>query len=107
MEQYYEDAKELANLYNACHDLSTLPEAPVSNMFHVHIPHSKEEMEAIIIEVQQQTGVGITNHLRETGENSCYCEVSLGDRYAEIPKETLMEAFKLLNEKMKQRFQSN
>jgi len=106
MEQYYEDAKELAHLYNSCHDISTLPQIPVSNMFHVHIPHSKEEMEAIIIEVQQQTGVGITNHLRETGENSCYFEVSLGDRYAEIPKDILIEAFKMLNEKMKQRFQT-
>ncbi|WP_423410532.1 threonine aldolase family protein [Heyndrickxia sp. MSNUG] len=104
MGQYYEDAKELAYLYNSCYDFSTLPEVPVSNMFHVHIPHSKEEMEAIIIEVQQQTGVGITNHLRETGENSCYFEVSLGDRYAEIPKDILKEVFKLLDDKMKQRF---
>jgi threonine aldolase len=104
MKQYYEAAMELAKLYNACHDISTLPEVPVSNMFHVHIPHAKADVEPVIIEVQQQTGVGITNHLRETGEHSCYCEISLGDRFAEIPKETLSEAFKLLDEKMKQKF---
>lgn len=106
MQQYYENAKELAKFYNSCHDISTLPQVPVSNMFHVHIPHAKEEVEAVIIEVQQQTGVGITNHLRETGENSCYCEVSLGDRYSEVPKETLIEAFNLLDLKMKLRFET-
>jgi threonine aldolase len=107
MQQYYEDAKELAQLYNSCHGISTLPQVPVSNMFHVHFSHAKGEVEAVIIKVQQQTGVGITNHLRETGENSCYCEVSLGDRYAEVPKESLIEAFKLLDVKMKQRFETN
>jgi threonine aldolase len=107
MPQYYEDAKELAQLYNSCHGISTLPQVPVSNMFHVHFPHTKGEVEAVIIEVQQQTGVGITNHLRETGENSCYCEVSLGDRYAEVPKESLIEAYKLLDVKMKQTFETN
>lgn len=106
MEQYYEEAKELAQLYNSCHDISTLPQIPVSNMFHVHIPHPKEEVEAVIMEVQQQTGVGITNHLRETGENSCYCEVSLGDSYADVPKETLIKAFNLLDLKMKLRFET-
>jgi threonine aldolase len=104
MTQYYEAAMELAQLYNSCHDISTLPAVLVSNMFHVHIPQAKADVEPVIIEVQQQTGVGITNHLRETGEHSCYFEISLGDRFADVPKESLFQAFQLLDEKMKQTF---
>lgn len=104
MTQYYEAAMELAQLYNSCHDISTLPAVPVSNMFHVHIPHAKADVEPVIIQIQEQTGLGITNHLRETGEHSCYFEISLGDRFADVPKESLLQAFKLLDEKMKQTF---
>ncbi|HAQ08295.1 MAG TPA: low specificity L-threonine aldolase [Bacillus bacterium] len=107
MQQYYEDAQELAQLYNSCDYISTLPQVPVSNMFHVHIPQGKEELESILIEVQQKTGIGITNHLRETGKSSCYYEVSLGDCYREVPKESLKEAIKQLDILMKKRVQSN
>jgi threonine aldolase len=104
MDEYYEAAKELATLYNDCHDISTVPFVPVSNMFHVHLPHAKEKIEPIILEVQEKTGIGITNHLRETGESSCYFEVSLGDNFAAIPKSTLKEIFSLLDELMKSKF---
>jgi threonine aldolase len=101
MNQYYENAKELAELYNQCPQLKTVPEVPVSNMFHVHYHLAKEKVEAILIEVYEKTGVGLTNHLRETGENSCYCEVSIGERYALVPKDKLKQAFNTLYEKLK------
>lgn len=105
MGEYYEAAVELAELYNNCHGVSTNPTIPVANMFHVHIPYPKDEVEPILIDVQQQTRIGFTNHLRKTGEKSCYYEVSLGDRFGEIPKKTLSEAFNLLNAKLANKFQ--
>ncbi|MCM3573861.1 beta-eliminating lyase-related protein [Mesobacillus subterraneus] len=104
MGQYYENAKELAGLYNSCHSVTTLPEVPVSNMFHVHFPHPKEEIETILIEVISKTGVGFINHLKSTGDHSCYFEVSIGDRYGEVPEESVKNAFLQLDLLLKSKF---
>lgn len=106
MAQYYENARELAAFYNSCHHVSTLPAIPVSNMFHVHFPYPKEEIETVLIELITETGMGIINHLKSTDENSCYFEVSIGDRYDEVPKEAVKKAFLLLNDMMKSKFPS-
>jgi threonine aldolase len=105
MGQYYENAKELAGFYNSCQSVTTLPEIPVSNMFHVHFPQPKEEIETTLIEVIRKTGVGFINHLKPTGEHSCYFEVSIGDRYEEVPKESVKNAFLQLDHLMKSKFQ--
>jgi threonine aldolase len=102
MGQYFEEAKELAELFNSCHGVSTLPLVPVSNMFHVHFHQAKEQVASVLTEVQQATGIGITSYLTEIDEKTCYYEVSLGDLYAELPKEDVTKAFQLLDEKMKQ-----
>ncbi|MED5021015.1 beta-eliminating lyase-related protein [Paenibacillus chibensis] len=101
MAQYYEEARELAALYNACEGVSTLPEVPVSNMFHVHFRLPEERMAPILSGVIGATGVGLTAWLRHTGESSCSFEISIGDRYAGVPKDKLHEAFRLLDEEMK------
>ncbi len=101
MGTYYDGAKELAQLYNELPDVSTRPMEPVSNMFHVHFRRSKEEIESILVEVYNKTGIGLTNHLREIGDEECYCEVSLGDRYVDVPKHLLEKAFQLINEMLK------
>ncbi|MBS8264477.1 low specificity L-threonine aldolase [Mesobacillus boroniphilus] len=106
MPEYYENAKDLAGFYNSCHHVSTLPDVPVSNMFHVHFPHPKEEIEPVLTEVICETGVGIINHLKSTDEYSCYFEVSIGDRYEEVPKEAVKKAFLQLDEMMKNKFPS-
>ncbi|WP_084783547.1 low specificity L-threonine aldolase [Paenibacillus sp. FJAT-26967] len=41
MEQYFEEAKELAGFFNECEGIFTKPEVPVSNMFHVHFQRPK------------------------------------------------------------------
>ncbi|MBO9131040.1 aminotransferase class I/II-fold pyridoxal phosphate-dependent enzyme [Bacillus sp. 165] len=99
MAQYYEEAKELAGLFNQCHAVSTKPLEPVSNMFHVHFEMPKEKAESILAEVYEETGIGLTSHLREITEECCYYEVSIGDRYAHIPKEELKKVFQILDEK--------
>ncbi|MGE6258406.1 threonine aldolase family protein [Heyndrickxia sporothermodurans] len=102
MVQYYEEAKELANLFNSCHSISTQPLVPVSNMFHVRFQQSKEQVEEILIDVQQLTEVGVTGYLNKVDETSCYFEMSIGDLYETVPKESIEKVFKLLDEKMKQ-----
>ncbi|WP_282938619.1 aminotransferase class I/II-fold pyridoxal phosphate-dependent enzyme [Paenibacillus sp. RC67] len=101
MDQYYHEAMELASFYNECDALTTRPIIPVSNMFHVHAAMPKEAMEAILIAVYEETGVGLTSNVKATSETTCYYEVSIGDRYAELPKEKLRNVFQMLNEKMK------
>ena len=99
MGQYYEEANELAELYNKCAGIETIPKVPVSNMFHVHFHSPKEEAEQLLMAIQMDSGVGLTSYVKESDQNTCYFEVSLGDQYAQVPKEKLEKAFKLLAEK--------
>ncbi|MWC27721.1 threonine aldolase family protein [Paenibacillus sp. MMS18-CY102] len=101
MAQYYGEAKELAALYNGCSAITTVPRVPVSNMFHVHCELAKEVLEPILIAVSEETGVGFTHVLREKDGGGCCFEVSIGDRYAELPKEELRDAFRVLDERVR------
>ncbi|BAH41301.1 conserved hypothetical protein [Brevibacillus brevis NBRC 100599] len=98
--QYYEHAKELAALYNQCQGISTRPTVPVSNMFHVHADLPKEELERIMVSLSEETGIGFTHYVRQDDESSSSYEVSIGDRYAMIPKEELALAFEKLHQKI-------
>ncbi|WP_422659424.1 threonine aldolase family protein [Paenibacillus sp. EC2-1] len=100
MEQYYEEAKELAGYFNRCKAVSTLPEEPVSNMFHVHFELPKEKVEPILKSVYQEADLGMVAYLKDNSVGGCYSEISIGDRYTDIPKERLEKAFHLLNRKM-------
>jgi threonine aldolase len=102
MDQYYEGAKELAAHFNDCEGISTLPEKPVSNMFHVFFHYPQKQVESILIGVYEETGVGLTGYVKEVSENECAYEVSIGDQYENVPKEKLRTMFTLLNEKLKQ-----
>lgn len=102
MEQYYEDAKELAELFNSSYAVSTKPLVPVSNMFHVHFHAPKRQLESILVEIYEATGIGLTSYLKEISEDACYYEVSIGDQYANVPKEHIKKVFQALNEKMKE-----
>jgi len=73
-------------------------------MFHVHFQQPKEQVELVLAEVHQQTGIGLTSYVKEIDAKSCYFEVSLGDLYADVPNELVQVAFKRLNELMKQHF---
>nr|WP_236587658.1 beta-eliminating lyase-related protein [Tumebacillus amylolyticus] len=101
MEQYYEEAKELAGYFNQCQAIETKPAVPVSNMFHVHFHLPKEKLESILVSVYEETGVGLTAYLREINETTSYSEISIGDCYSTVPKEVLQKAFQLLDEKIR------
>ncbi|MHA6533138.1 threonine aldolase family protein [Paenibacillus sp. BAC0078] len=102
MGQYYAEAKELAARFNGCPNVSTLPEVPVSNMFHVHFTLPRQQVEPILIQVTEATSVGLTPRLKETGESSCSYELNIGDLYGGIVKSELEAAFGLLDRLMRE-----
>lgn len=102
MAGYYEQAKELAAMFNSCHKVSTVPEVPVSNMFHIHFALSREQLAPVLIQVYQETGIGLTPRLREISDGSCSYELNIGDVYSGVSKPALREAFRLLDERLKQ-----
>lgn len=97
MASYYEAAKKLAERFNACDGVKTVPEVPVSNMFHVHFEKPVDVIGTKLAEIQDETGVGISGYLQEKAEDVCGFEVSVGDSLSNIP----MEALSLLFEKLK------
>lgn len=97
MQQYYEEAVELAAMLNQVEGVSTLPVVPVSNMFHLHFGLSRSQLEPILADIYEATGVGITPAARETGVSSAYCEINIGDSYGAIPKDKVEEAVELLH----------
>jgi threonine aldolase len=101
MARYYAYAKELAALYNGCHAVRTLPEVPVSNMFHVHIHYPKEQVEPLLTELTEETGVALAHYVNAFNDTTSSYEVSLGERFGTVPKEKLTQAFERLNEKLK------
>lgn len=101
MGKYYEETKELAGFFNQCQSVSTKPIEPVSNMFHVYFDSPKEKLESILVAIYEATGIGLTGHIREIDEKACFYEVSIGDRYDNVPKEGLRKVFQMLDEKMK------
>lgn len=102
MGQYYEEAKELAKLFNQCHAVSTKPLEPVSNMFHVHFHIAKEKLEPILINLYKETGIGLTGNLRVITANSCYFELSIGDQYSLISKNEVRNLLHILDQKLKE-----
>lgn len=102
MGQYYEEAKELAALYNQCYCIKTVPLEPVSNMFHVYFSVPKDKLEPILIELYDETGIGLTGSLREASKSVSYYEVSIGDQYSKISDERLSKAFISLDKRLRE-----
>lgn len=100
MAEYYNRAKELAGLFNQCSGVRTVPQVPVTNMFHLHFHMSAGELEPILIDVYTQTGVGLISFLREVHNQECKTEISIGDRYGDVPQDRLYQAIQLLQENM-------
>lgn len=97
MGQYYQEAQELAAMFNSCHPaVRTLPSVPVSNMFHVHFSAAMDKMERILSGIHLTTGIGFTGRLRDINGSSCSFEIGTGDQYGLIPKEKLHQAFQML-----------
>ncbi|TMU83570.1 low specificity L-threonine aldolase [Bacillus sp. BHET2] len=100
MGEYYEGAKELAAYFRHCEGITTLPEIPVSNMFHVFFHYPQKRVESLLIDLYEVTGIGLTGYIKEVSENECAYEVSVGDQYPNVPKEEIENFFTLLNENL-------
>jgi hypothetical protein len=70
-------------------------------MFHVHIDVEKEQLEAILITIYEETGIGLIHSIREISVTACYFEVHIGDRYAHIPKDRIKKVFQMLDERLR------
>lgn len=103
MDQYYRQARELAARFNRCHSVSTLPEIPVTNMFHVHVHQSPAAVQDALIATYQTAGLGFANHLTAVTDQECSFEVSIGDQYADIPADLLDRAFETLDRELRSR----
>ena len=94
---YYDGAVKIAELFNQCNHIRTLPEVPVSNMFHVHIDLAKEKVEEIFCKVYEVSNVGIRPNVYGD-HKSCYFEFNIGDVYLNTPMENIQEAFSSLKD---------
>ncbi|MEQ6389370.1 beta-eliminating lyase-related protein [Bacillaceae bacterium S4-13-58] len=99
MDKYWQEAQKLAKYFNECSGVKTRPVEPVSNMFHVHFHFPKEEVAPLLMDIYQETGIGITGYLKEVSDSECYFEVSIGDQY-EVVQDKLPDVFELLNLKL-------
>ncbi|MFC4098151.1 threonine aldolase family protein [Paenibacillus xanthanilyticus] len=97
MAHYWSGAEKVARLFNASRHVVTVPEVPVTNMFHVHIALPPEQVEEALVKVAQASGVGLSSYVKPRGDGSCF-EISIGDRLDAIPEEKLKLALKQLDE---------
>ncbi|MDU5949524.1 MAG: low specificity L-threonine aldolase, partial [Paenibacillus macerans] len=57
--------------------------------------------EEVLVEICGETGVGFSHYVKERTAGGSYFEVSIGDRYDAVPGDKLLQAFELLDEKLK------
>ncbi|WP_100489084.1 threonine aldolase family protein [Sporolactobacillus pectinivorans] len=98
MAQYYEEAKEFAGFFNSCHGVLTLPEVPVSNMFHVYINVPEEKLRPLLIDFYQSTDIGLTGYLKKTDNGGCSFETNIGDLYEGVSDDKIRSAFRILDQ---------
>ncbi|WP_321388933.1 aminotransferase class I/II-fold pyridoxal phosphate-dependent enzyme [uncultured Enterococcus sp.] len=100
MTDYYESAKRVAEQFNGCSGVKTMPQMPVTNMFHVHFSKPAAEMAEILTALQRETGIGFTGMLKSQGTSACSFELSIGDAFGKIPKNQWRDAVQELGKRM-------
>lgn len=96
MPTYFANAKKLAAAFNQCAGITTLPEIPISNMFHVHFELPVETIAPMITQLQTTTSIGICGNLIPT-KTGCSFELSVGDAIESVPETAITELFAELN----------
>lgn len=97
MKSYYEGALMLADKLNQCKHILTVPEIPVSNMFHVHFDLPKEVVEMILASFYEKADMAFRMNVTSTPLGS-YFECSVGDALLEVPKATLDNGMEILQQ---------
>lgn len=93
MQEFYLNAKELAKYFNDLSYAYTVPKTPMTNMFHVYVDKSRDELEKIISKVFDDFDVSITNHIVEVNETTSKFEISIGEDFSKIPKDLIKQIF--------------
>lgn len=99
MKAYHQAAKQLAERFNQCDGIYTVPKVPMTNMFQVHIEKEKVKATEILSKLQEETTIGFAGALTENPD-SCSFELSVGDALEKIPDKELTAAFSVLSEAM-------
>lgn len=93
MAKYYQNAIMLAAMFNSIEGYRTVPEVPVTNMFHVHIDQVNQQYLDALITAMEVSGIGVTPVVFEKEDGGGYFEVSIGDGYEGISLEPLEKLF--------------
>ncbi len=101
MGTYYEKAKDLAALLNTIQGVVTYPLIPVSNMFHVSMEGSRDELTEILVKLYYSTGIGLTNNIKEKVKGRCFFEVSIGDALLKLEDHEIDDFVKELEKSLK------
>lgn len=87
-------AREYASFINETSAYSTYPNQPQSNLFHVLLPCTAEVAKAAHLEAASETGIWLTNAFwNYENPNECAMEITISEKAASVPKETLEKAF--------------
>ncbi|WP_410503126.1 aminotransferase class I/II-fold pyridoxal phosphate-dependent enzyme [Exiguobacterium acetylicum] len=97
MAEYHTVAKELARRLNAIPSISTRPEEPVSNMFHLYFQAEKTVVEEKLIAIQSQGTIGIAGYLVDK-EKGCATEVNIGDSFLALTPDERETVYRQLTE---------
>ncbi len=96
MAHYWEGAKKLAGMFNDIEGVTTVPEIPVTNMFHVYLDAESENVEKAIRKVMEEESLAISGYVREKGGKSTF-EISIGDAFDAVSDDKLKASFELFN----------
>lgn len=102
MNEFFLNAKELADYFNEVPYITTKPEIPVTNMFHVYAGISADEFKTIAYKVYDATKLCVTSHIVEVDKTTSMFEVSVGEEYGKVPKALIKQAFSILKDPTKQ-----
>lgn len=100
MPEFYVNAKELAEYFNEVRYITTKPEIPVTNMFHVYAQISVDEFKTIAAKVFDATKLSVTSHIAKVDDKTSMFEVSIGEEYGKVPKDLIKQAFSIIKDSL-------
>lgn len=101
MKKYHKAAISLAEKLNSLEKCYTIPQKITSNMFHLYIEATKEEVDALNKEIFDELNLSFLPNLRKNiVNNKIYSEISIGDEFFKISNSKLKKAIKIINKRI-------
>ncbi len=95
MSGYWSHAKAYCRQLNRIKGFRTVPDVPVCNMFHLHMEHSLEKVEAALVNVMETHDVSLLGGL-SVRDGKTVSEIWMGDSCMLVPEELLDTALEML-----------